>query len=61
MLSNRESFIQWIALSNLRTTWACMTVSVVLFVNPLTAMSDQDRISPYNIKHTKDENKEKCQ
>ena len=61
MLSNRESFIQWIALSNLRTTWPCMAVSVVLFVNPLTAMSDQDRISPNNIKHTKDKNKEKCQ
>ena len=38
-----------------------MAVSVVLFVNPLTAMSDQDRISPYNIKHTKDENNEKYQ
>ena len=24
-------------------------------------MSDQDRISPYNIKHMSDENKEKCQ
>ena len=29
------------------------------FVNPLFPMSDQDRISPYNIKQTTDENKEK--
>ena len=29
--------------------------------NPLTLMSDQDRISPYNIKQTSDENKEKYQ
>ena len=26
-------------------------------VNPLTPMSDQDRISPYNVKQTGDENK----
>ena len=30
-------------------------------VNPLTPRSDQDRISPYNIKQTSDENKEKYQ
>ena len=30
-------------------------------LNPLTPMSDQDRISPYNIKQTSDENKEKYQ
>ena len=29
--------------------------------NPLTPASDQDRISPYNIKQTSDENKEKYQ
>ena len=29
--------------------------------NPLTPMSDQDRISPYNIKQTSDENEEKYQ
>ena len=28
-----------------------------MFDNPLTPMSDQDRISPYNIKQTSDENK----
>ena len=28
-------------------------------INPLTPMSDQDRISPYNIKQTSDESKEK--
>ena len=27
--------------------------------HPLTPMSDQDRIPPYNIKQTSDENKEK--
>ena len=27
--------------------------------NPLTPMSDQDRISPYNIKQTSNKNKEK--
>ena len=30
-----------------------------MFDNPLTPMSDQDRISPYNIKQTSDENKKK--
>ena len=30
-------------------------------LNPLTLMSDQDRISPYNIKQTSDEKKEKYQ
>ena len=30
-------------------------------LNPLTPMSDQDIISPYNIKETSDENKEKYQ
>ena len=29
-------------------------------VNPLTPMSDQERISPYNINQISDENKEKC-
>ena len=29
--------------------------------NPLTPMSDQDRTSPYNIKQTSNENKEKYQ
>ena len=28
-------------------------------INPLTPMSDQDRISPYNIKQTSHKNKEK--
>ena len=31
------------------------------FFNPLTSVSDHDRISPYNIKQTNDENKEKYQ
>ena len=30
-----------------------------MFDNPLTPMSDQDRISPYNIKQTSDENKKR--
>ena len=30
-------------------------------VNPLNPTSDQDRISPYNIKQVGDENKEKYQ
>ena len=30
-------------------------------INPLTPMSDQDRISPYNINQISDENKEKYQ
>ena len=30
-------------------------------VNPLTSISDQDRISPYNINQTSNENKEKYQ
>ena len=30
-------------------------------INPLTPMSDQDRFSPYNIKQTSDEKKEKYQ
>ena len=29
--------------------------------NPLNPMSDQDRISPYNIKQTSDESEEKYQ
>ena len=29
--------------------------------NPLTHMSDQDRISPYNIKQTNDDDKEEYQ
>ena len=33
-------------------TWACI-------FNPLTPISDQEKISPYNIKQTSDENKEK--
>ena len=33
----------------------------ILYVYPFTPMSDQDRISPYNIKQTSDENKEKYQ
>ena len=31
------------------------------YINPLTSMSDQDRISPYNINQKSDENKEKDQ
>ena len=34
-----------------------MAHKVDMFDNPLTPMSDQDRISPYNIKQTSDENK----
>ena len=30
-------------------------------ISPLTSASDQDRISPYNIKQKSDENKEKYQ
>ena len=30
-------------------------------INPLTPMSDQEKISPYNIKQTSYENKEKYQ
>ena len=36
-----------------------MAHKVDMFDNPLTPMSDQDRISPYNIKQTSDENKKK--
>ena len=32
-----------------------------LFLNLLTPMRDQDKISPYNINQISDENKEKCQ
>ena len=32
-----------------------------MLFNLLSPMSDQDRISPYNIKQTSDENKEKYQ
>ena len=32
-----------------------------IFLNPLTPMSDQDRISPYNINQIRDETKEKYQ
>ena len=32
-----------------------------MLINPLTPMRDQDIISPYNIKHRSDENKEKYQ
>ena len=35
--------------------------SFVASHNPLTPMSDQDRISPYNINQISDENKEKYQ
>ena len=34
---------------------------VMVSFNPLTPTSDQDRISPYNLKQTSDENKEKYQ
>ena len=34
---------------------------VQLIFDPLTPMSDQDRIPPYNINQISDENKEKCQ
>ena len=37
---------------------SCFPVKLKI-VNPLTPMSNQDRISPYNIKQTSDENKEK--
>ena len=33
----------------------------LMILNPSTLVSDQDRISPYNIKQTSDENKEKYQ
>ena len=32
-----------------------------MILNPSTPVSDQDRISPYNIEQTSDENKEKYQ
>ena len=38
---------------------ACVDISY--FLNPLSPVSDQERISPYNIKHRSDENKEKYQ
>ena len=43
-------------LINLNTliTWAQL-------YNPLTLMSDQNRLSPYNNNQVSDENKEKCQ
>ena len=34
---------------------------VMVSFNPLTPTSDQDRISPYNLNQTSDENKEKYQ
>ena len=37
---------------------SCFPVKLKI-VNPFTPKSDQDRISPYNIKQTSDENKEK--
>ena len=33
----------------------------LMILNPSTPVSDQDRISPYNIKQTSKENKEKYQ
>ena len=33
----------------------------IFLFNPLTPISDQDRISPYNINQMSDENKEKYQ
>ena len=38
---------------------ACVDISY--FLNPLSPVSDQERISPYKIKHRSDENKEKYQ
>ena len=38
---------------------ACVDISY--FLNPLSPVSDQERISPQNIKHISDENKEKYQ
>ena len=38
---------------------ACVDISY--FLNPLSPVSDQERISPYNIKHRRDEIKEKYQ
>ena len=38
---------------------ACVDISY--FLNPLSPVSDQERISPQNIKHRSDENKEKYQ
>ena len=35
------------------------TNAAFTIINPLTPISDQERISPYNIKQTSDENKEK--
>ena len=32
-----------------------------MILNPSTPVSDQDRISPYNVKQTSDENKKKYQ
>ena len=38
---------------------ACVDISY--FLNPLSPVSDQERISPYNVNHRSDENKEKYQ
>ena len=38
---------------------ACVDISY--FLNPLSPVSDQERISPHNINHRSDENKEKYQ
>ena len=42
-------------------TYAELLYCAASFLNPLTPMRDQDRISPYNIKQISDENKEKYQ
>ena len=45
----------------LRYDWGINFQTCVIDFNPLTPMSDQGRISPYKIKQTSDENKEKYQ
>ena len=42
-------------------TFFVFTSQLQIYLNPLTLMRDQDRISPYNIKQTNNDNKEKYQ
>ena len=42
-------------------TFFVFTSQLQIYLNPLTLMGDQDRISPYNIKQTNNDNKEKYQ
>ena len=43
------------------TQYKLLLATCYRYINPLTSMSDQDRISPYNINQKSDENKEKDQ